>query len=1003
MAESALDRDLLFGIIALRMDFVSRDALTAAIQAWGLEMEKSLDQVLVERGALAEDERSLLDPLVGKHLEQLGDDAERSLAALSAVSWITLGKARRQSESPATSTLPTAAPKASTDSSSFVAGRFHILRSHARGGLGEVFVALDRDLDREVALKQIRAPFADDDASRARFIREAQVTGGLEHPGIVPVHALGKDAQGRPYYAMRFIRGESLEDAITRFHAVEPPEQAQGERSLELRKLLRRLLDVCNAIEYAHSRGVLHRDLKPSNIIVGTHGETLVVDWGLAKAMGAADGSLDVTDEQTLVPSATGGATETLPGLALGTPSFMSPEQASGARDVIGPASDVYSLGATLYCLLTGRAPFARAAIALVLQAVQEGKFPPPRQVEESIPRPLEAICLKAMAREPRDRYASPRALADDIERWMADEAVSALPEPLAERTMRWMRRKRTTVTAAAAAVLVALVGLAVVLAVQARANHELTAANERERARFDLAMESIRTFHSSVSQDVLLREPQFQALRGKLLHGAREFSLKLEALLKDQTDVRSRRALAQAYDELAALTDRIGSKLEALELYRHVLALRRELARGAKSDSDGPAAIARCLLAVGSLQFQTGHPDLAMSAYEEAMTLLQGTDRPAGLSPRRADLAACYHQMGEALAAMGRSAEAMVWFQKGRSLLEALVRDHPNMTVIRTALARSHDEIGVLLWAGGRPAAAVTSFEKARAIMLALARDHGTDTELRRQLASSANAMGYPLHSMGKTDQALESFESAREILEVLVHDNPAVTEFRRQLAYSYAQIATLLSDGGRPAQAVAPFEKARAILETLTQDNPAVAEIRNDLARCYSQLGVVFSAIGKPAEALESCEKARAIREALVLANPSLASYRSDLAVTLGGIGALYQTAGRFAAASVAFRRAIELLDGLPSAGPEDSYNLACYHSRLAGIAGTPGSGFAADRANSEAGRAMDYLRRAVTGGFRMLPLMALDHDLDALRSRADFQILMMDVTFPGDPFAR
>jgi serine/threonine-protein kinase len=307
------------------------------------------------------------------------------------------------------------------------------------------------------------------------------------------------------------------------------------------------------------------------------------------------------------------------------------------------------------------------------------------------------------------------------------------------------------------------------------------------------------------------------------------------------------------------------------------------------------------------------------------------------------------------------------------------------------------------LHWAGGRPAAAVTSFEKARALALALTREHATDTELKRQLASSANAMGYPLHSMGRTDQALESFESAREILEALVRDNPAVTDFRRQLAYSYAQIATLLSDIGRPAEAVSPFEKALALLEALAQDNPAVAEIRNDLARCYSQLGRVLSEIGKPEEGLESCQKARVIREALVLANPSLARYRSDLAVTLGVIGAMNQAAGQFSAAAASFGRAIELLDGLTSPGPEDYYNLACYHSRLAGIAGTSGSGFAADRGRGETERAMGYLRRAVASGFRMLPLMALDHDLDALRSRGDFQLLMMDITFPDDPFAR
>src|SRR5262249_43861832 len=150
--------------------------------------------------------------------------------------------------------------------------RFRILRPHAQGGLGAVFVALDQELHREVALKQILDRHADDPTSRARFLREAEVTGGLEHPGIVPVYGLGTDADGRPYYAMRFIRGESLKEDIEQFHADAALKQAPGRRSLELRKLLRRLLDVCNAVEYAHSRGVVHRDIKPANVVVGKHG-----------------------------------------------------------------------------------------------------------------------------------------------------------------------------------------------------------------------------------------------------------------------------------------------------------------------------------------------------------------------------------------------------------------------------------------------------------------------------------------------------------------------------------------------------------------------------------------------------------------------------------------------------------------------------------------------------------------------------------------------------------
>ena len=461
-----------------------------------------------------------------------------------------------------------------------------------------MFVALDTELNREVALKQILEHHADDPNSRIRFIVEAEITGGLEHPGIVPVYSLGSDGSGRPYYAMRFIRGDSLKKAIAAYHA-DPKTKVDGSfRSLALRKLLRRFIDVCNAIDYSHTRGVIHRDIKPSNVILGRHGETLVVDWGLAKALGKTE-PLPGTDEHTLLPPSSGSA-ETLPGAAIGTPAYMSPEQAVGDLRRVGPRSDVYSLGATLYCLLTGKQPFEGDDHAELIRAVYEGDFPKPRSVQPSIDSALEAICLKAMALDPKARYGSPKALAEDLERWGVDEPVAAWIEPLRRRARRWARRNRTAVAMAAVGVLAALFGTGAVLAVQTQANRvlkqsnldlalanvrekranaslthanlELASAKSHEAERFGLAMEAIRLFHGEVGDDLVLKADQFKPLRDKLLRGAAEFYGKLEALLKGQADAPSRAALGRAYFELGELTAKIGDRAAALAVHRKAL-----------------------------------------------------------------------------------------------------------------------------------------------------------------------------------------------------------------------------------------------------------------------------------------------------------------------------------------------------------------------------------------------------------------------------------------------
>jgi len=472
---------LLLGLLALRNNFIDRDALLAAFNAWVADKSQSLGRILLDKGALSPARHALLQGLVEEHLQQHGFDPERSLSVLSILPAVRDGLEElpdielqasllylrladtADKDAHADSTADWDDESAATDAE----GRFRIVRFHDRGALGEVYIARDQQLHRIVALKRIKLDHAADKDKRARFVVEAEITGRLEHPGIVPVYGLGTYDDGRPFYAMRFIRGDNLKAAIEQFHRAEGKGRDTGERTLALLKLLRRFLDVCNAIDYAHSRGVLHRDLKPGNIMLGKYGETLVVDWGLAKSLGRAESApaAATLDDRTLVPQSGSDVRGTELGARLGTPAYMSPEQAAGRIDELGPASDVYSLGATLYCLLTGEAPFHDQDLADLLRKVVRGDFPHPRKLKGWIDRSLEAICLKTMSTEPAMRYRTTRELADDVEHWLADEPVSARPEPFTDRARRWMRRRRTLVTTAAAALVVATVGLASVLA----------------------------------------------------------------------------------------------------------------------------------------------------------------------------------------------------------------------------------------------------------------------------------------------------------------------------------------------------------------------------------------------------------------------------------------------------------------------------------------------------------------------------------------------------------
>ena len=296
-----------------------------------------------------------------------------------------------------------------------------------RGGMGEVRRIFDRDLDRAVVRKVVLPGLSED--AQLRFLTEARVTARLQHPGIVPVHELGRLPDGRPYYTMTEVRGRTLSSVIAEAHSTSE-DWLRRSLSITSHWSLRRLMDafrrVCDAVGFAHSQGIIHRDLKPDNIMVGPFGEVLVLDWGLAKVLGRTS----LRPEEDTVQWATSSSVETTLGAVLGTPAYMSPEQAGGELDRLGPASDVYSLGAVMYQILSGRPPYVGTKLE-VLQQVALGALRGPGELSQglSVPDELETICLRAMAWEPCDRYRSAAELGEEISAWLegARKRVQAL------------------------------------------------------------------------------------------------------------------------------------------------------------------------------------------------------------------------------------------------------------------------------------------------------------------------------------------------------------------------------------------------------------------------------------------------------------------------------------------------------------------------------------------------------------------------------------------------
>lgn len=873
--------------------------------------------------------------------------------------------------------------------------RYHVLRFHARGGLGEVFVAQDSELHREVALKRIRPGRANDPDSRRRFLLEAEITGQLEHPGVVPVHGLLHDHDGQPVYAMRFVQGETLQQAVERFHGADQPGRDPGERSLALRQLLNRFLAVCNTMGYAHSRGVLHRDLKPANIMLGKFGETLILDWGLAKPFEHGT-TWPSGAEERVVPRSASGDSSTQMGEVIGTPAYMSPEQAAGRWDAVGPASDIYSLGATLYTLLTGQPPVEARHLHHALDQVKRGQFPPPRQRKRLTPPTLEAICLKAMARRPEDRYATALDLAADVEHWLADEPVTAYREPLPARLGRWMRRHRAWASGAAALLVTTVVGLTVgLLAVnyQKGLKERALLAETRARRRARQAMDAMS---SPVIENLLSKQ-------GIKLDPAQEEFLKQamqyyqEAAAEEDEDAENRHAAMSDQMRVGSICLRLGQHATAEEADRKAIAIGEQLVAAFPTTPEYRQDLAKTQNNLGVLLRERGRLPEAEAAWRGALdTTKQLADLFPGRPNYRLDLAKSQSNLGNLLAARGHAPEAEDAYRQAVATLSQLAAEFPTVVEYRGMLAASLNNLGVLLMNTDRPEQAEKAFSEAIATHKKLANDFPANPEHRLYLANGEISLAFLLRGTGRLQEAEAAYREALAVFKRLAAEFPTVPLYRRGVGIGQNDLGVLLAAVGRLAEADANYRDALATRKQLAADFSNVPDYQDDLAATMVSLADLLCDRREFSSARSLLEEAQPHHRAALEANSANPTsryyYRGNRAVLVRVLAGLGEEAAALAAA--------EQLARLGWDPPVDTYAAAAALTQAIAVVEKDEKLPTAKRtvqAQAYGDRAMDMLRRASANGYQDVPRLEKDTDLDPLRRRQDFRKLLEQLRSP------
>jgi serine/threonine protein kinase/tetratricopeptide (TPR) repeat protein len=808
-------------------------------------------------------------------------------------------------------------------------GPYRLIERLGEGGMGAVYRAEQtHPVHREVALKLVKRGM-DTAQVVARFELERQSLALMDHPSIARVYDAGATDSGRPYFVMELVRGTPITQYCDR-------------ERLSILERLELFILVCRAVQHAHQKGIIHRDLKPSNVLVALQDGVPVpkiIDFGVAKATGLGLG-LD--------------GTLTSPAQVVGTPLYMSPEQAKlGSRD-IDTRSDIYSLGVLLYELLSGTTPFApdrlkEAALDEICRIIREQEPPhpstrlntltdadrsaisanrhtDPRHLARSLHGELDWIVMKCLEKDRARRYETASALADELMRYLTDEPIEARRPSLVNRAGKWARRHRPVVAAAAILLVITSLGLAIGAALLGHANlvserrrHEAEANLAQAERNYTLAREAVDRYLTKVSEDKLLNQPHMVKLRQELLETAREFYQRLVDERKD--DPPAKADLGNAHLRLSKIARLRADTREAVAQAQAALSIFAGLAAAHPEVADYRRGLATSHNMLGSLYMDTGRVTDAEASYKRALAIREALakDYPQ-VADDRMKLADSLTNSGNLYSLNRQMSEAEKSIKRAIGIEEELATAHPEVADYRRGLGRSNELLGRLCFYGTRPLAdAEAPYQRALAIREALAKDHPEVTDYRDDLAGNHHNLGNIYKLTGRTAKAEASYQRALAIREALAKEHPEVTDYRRALAGCNHNVGSLYKDTGRKTEAEASYQRAIGIERDLAAAHPDVVLYRRDLARSLDALGFFYNDTGRRTQAEASWKEALAISQKLAADHSEVTEHLKDLAMILSNLGNFYSDTGRKTEAEAPYQRALTIRETLAQQHPE------------------------------------------------------------------------------------